>query len=114
MFKLLITSLAIALFGVSNGYSMECSTPRHEIEFKLGADAITFYKDQDSQERSLASEVDAAVFKQGKSLTQSFDYQGLGHLIHVQNTERPNMDEDYILLENDKGERMLYPLECKA
>lgn len=114
MFKLLITSLAIALFSVSNGYSMDCSTPRHEIEFKLGADAITFYEDQSSPERSVASDVDAAVFKQGKSLTQYFEYEGLSHLIHVQNMNNPNSSEDYILLENDEGERMLYPLECKA
>jgi|GEM_PF-4464602 len=114
MFKLLITSMGIALFSVSTGYSMDCSTPRNEIEFKLGVEAITFYKDQATQERSVASEVEAAVLKQGETLTQYFEYEGLSHLIHVQNVKRPNSSEDYILLENDKGEKMMYPLECKA
>lgn len=115
MFKLLITSLAIALFSVSNGYSMDCSTPRQEIEFKLGPEAITFYTDKnDDPQRSVASDVEAAVLKQGESLTQYFEYEGLTHLIHVKNLKRPNSSEDYILLENDQGERMLYPLECKA
>lgn len=113
MLKILITSMAIALFSVSNGYTMECSTPRDEIEFKLGVKEITFYENE-TNERSVASEVEAAVLKQDKSLTQYFEYQGLSHLIHVKDMKKPNSSADYILLENDRGERMLYPLECKV
>lgn len=113
MIKLLLTSLAIALFGAAEGYTMECSTPRNEIAFKLSADEIVFYE-EDPKSRSLASNVESSVFKQGKALTQYFEYRGLSHIIHVQNTNKPSVVEDYILLENAEGERMLYPLECQA
>lgn len=109
--KTLLTCLIFAT--LSSAYSMECSTPRNEVEFKLEDKKITFYQDKEVQ-RSVASETSAAVFKEGNSLTQYFHYQGVKHLIHVQNVKRPNVHEDYLLLSNDKGEKMLYPLTCKA
>lgn len=98
---------------INNSYSMECSTPRGEVEFKLEDQSITFFQNVEKK-RSLASEASAAVFKQGQALTQYFSYEGVKHLIHVQNVSRPNVHEDYLLLSNEKGEKMLYPLDCKA
>lgn len=110
-FKALLTLLLFV--SLSSAYSMECSTPRGEVEFKLEDQKITFYQEKEVK-RSLASEISAAVFQEGNSVTQYFHYEGVKHLIHVQNTKRPNAHEDYLLLSNSKGEKMLYPLDCKA
>lgn len=109
--KTLLTFIFLAT--ISNAYSMECSTPRGEVEFKLEDQTITFFQEKEVK-RSVASETSAAVFKEGHALTQYFSYEGVKHLIHVQNVQKPNVHEDYLLLSNDKGEKMLYPLNCKA
>jgi hypothetical protein len=111
--KSLISILCLLGWSTS-ALSHQCHTPRHEIEFEIQDQTLTFFVEE-SQMRSVASnDVQVKRFSDGQSMTQVFEFQGHQHVIHMAKVGKPDPYSDYYLKTNDKGESMLYPLHCSG
>lgn len=113
--KASLTLLTILLLGVSHlAQANQCHTPRHEVEFKISGQTLTFFSEKQSARSVAQAGVQSTLFREGKSVTQVFVYEGNQHIIHLNNADTPDSYRDYYMVTNDKGESMLYPLHCSG
>lgn len=107
-------SIIIFLGLGTNALAHQCHTPRHEVEFEINDQTLTFLVDEENTRSVASNDVEVRRFSDGQSMTQVFEYQGHQHVIHMAKVGQPDHYSDYYLKTNDKGESMLYPLHCSG
>ena len=48
-----------------------------------------------------------------KTLHRNFEAAGIKYEIHIEDTSNPSEVDDYIVMENSRGHRITFPLECE-
>jgi hypothetical protein len=107
-------AVLIVLGWSSSALAQQCHTPRHEIEFEIQDETLTFFLEAEKSRSVASNDIAVKRFSDGRSMTQVFEYHGHQHVIHMAQVGKPDPYADYYLKTNDKGESMLYPLHCNG
>lgn len=99
-------SLAMATSSV-----IKCHSPRLNKSFVINGTLVEVQ--QQSSGRSLAS-LRAATRGSGGSMEKMMNMDGHKVIIHLENMDRPNPIDDYVILRNAKGHEITYPIECQV
>lgn len=101
------------LFSATSLASIECHTPRMNKTFKIEDSRVTFFNDQSIEGGREVASVGARTRKTQKGFTKILSFEGRKHTIHINDRNSFSDVNDYMIVRNNKGHEMTYPLSCK-
>jgi hypothetical protein len=101
------------LFSASTLASIDCHTPRMNKAFKIEDSRVTFFNDQSLESGREVASVGARTRKTAKGFTKILKFEGRKHTIHISDKNSFSNVDDYMIVKNNKGHEMTYPLSCK-
>lgn len=101
------------LFSASTLASIECHTPRMNKTFKIEDNRVTFFNDESLESGRGVASVGARTRNTANGFTKLLNFQGRKHTIHIDDRNSFSDVNDYIIVRNNKGHEMTYPLSCK-
>jgi len=101
------------LFSTSSFASIECHTPRMNKTFKIEDNRVTFFNDQPVEGGREVASVGTRTRKTATGFTKVLSFEGRKHTIHIDNAKSFSDVNDYMVVRNNRGHEMTYPLTCK-
>jgi hypothetical protein len=114
MRALLMTLFLLALFTTSAIASIKpitCKTNFGEKSFTIERTTIAFHS-EDKVGRSISSVMESATQKSQKGFKKTTYKNGFKHMIHIDNENKFNQNEDFLVVTSPKGHKMTYPIIC--
>lgn len=111
-FAILIILICGQVFG-SDFQAIKCESERLSKSLVLRNGTVTFInKEDDDQNRAVASMSPARTQMVGKALNQMLRHDGKKFHIHVENVESFNDVNDYVEIKSMEGHNIIYPINC--
>ncbi len=89
-----------------------CHTPRLSKAFQIGKTSIAFYQADVSRGRELASTIPARTRFTNTGFTKVITHEGKKYTLHIEDKNNFSELEDYLVIKNNKGHEITYPLTC--
>lgn len=105
--------LLVTLFGTSvhaNVPKLKCETAFGTKVFTVEEQAIAFHATK--RGRSISSVMDATTKKTFRGFRKTLYVNGNKHLIHINDIENLNSEDDFMAVTSPKGHKMTYALNC--
>ena len=100
--------LSLSAFGTVK--PMSCQTNFGEKSFTIEGNSIAFHNVQAGRGLSSVLPSKTKVSVEGFSKTVYKD--GYKHLIHIENTNNLNAENDFLAITSPKGHKMTFPIHC--
>jgi len=110
----MITLVAIAIMNpakASTG-SIQCETAFGEKSFTIQESTVAFHQESENG-RSISSVLGARTQRTFNGFRKTLYINGNKHLIHIDNKNHLDQNEDFLAITSPKGHKMTYPLSCK-
>lgn len=91
---------------------VKCSTNFGEKSFTIDRSTVSFHQKKDSG-RSISSVLSTKTRKSAKGFNKTLYQSGNKHLIHIENQESFNSDNDFLAITSPKGHKMTFPINCR-
>ena len=107
-------SIFIILCGISlnSMAAIVCHTPRMNRNFEIDDNKISFFQEgSELKHREIASLVTRNKVD-GIGLTKVVNFENQKHIIHIENVDHFSDINDYIIIKNNTGHEIVYPLSC--
>jgi len=107
--------LAILMAMSTNSYAavkpITCSTNFGERSFTIEHNTIAFHS-EDKSGRSISSIMESATQKSQQGFKKTTYKNGFKHMIHIENENKFDQNEDFLAVTSPKGHKMTYPITC--
>lgn len=107
------TLLALTLWGFSAMASIKCQTPNQHKIIELKANKVVILKGDDLERRELASFEFVKTKSKGNGFTKYMNFENQKHIIHVEDQQKFSDVNDYLIIKDNAGHEMTYPLSCE-
>lgn len=87
-----------------------CQTTRGEKSFEIEGETLVVHVDKLSGDRGIASIKKAEKLETKRELMHSFEMNGE---LHVLGINKESTDDNYLLVANKEGHKVLYQVDCK-
>jgi len=88
-----------------------CKTNFGERSFTIDQSTIAFHS-EDSIGRSISSVMESATQKSQRGFKKTTYKNGFKNMIHIENENKFDQNEDFLAVTSPKGHKMTYPIIC--
>lgn len=106
----IFTALTMSLMVHASVKPMSCQTNFGERSFTIQGNSVAFHKDQEG--RGISSVLTSKTKVSMVGFTKTVYRDGYKHLIHIENTEKLNAENDFLAVTSPKGHKMTFPIHC--
>lgn len=107
-----IMALIIASFMGQAFAEVVCHTPRMNKVFKIDQSKIAVYQSDVSNGREIASMEQARTLYTSTGFTKVMQHMGHKVTLHIEDTKQFSDLNDYLVIRDQQGHEMTYPLNC--
>lgn len=110
---LLLATLSAVTVQAAPYKEVVCESPRMKDAIRITPNSLSFVE-KEGVSRKIAQSIDG-VLTRGTQLgfTKEFKFEGKSHIVSVKDVTSPSELDDTIIIRNQKGHEILYPLSCK-
>jgi len=109
--KFLLLSALMTTGAFASAQPITCKTNFGERSFTIERGTIAFHA-EDNAGRSISSVLESVTKKSHKGFKKTTYKNGFKHLIHIDNENQFDQNEDFLAVTSPKGHKMTYPLIC--
>jgi hypothetical protein len=110
----IFTLILLAMFSSNakaSNKAIVCETNFGEKSFTIQGTDIAFHAEQDNG-RSISSVASSNTRKTHNGFNKTMYLNGDKHLVHIENENNFNSNNDFLAVTSQKGHKMTYPLNC--
>lgn len=108
LLTLVASCLSLAAFGAHK--PMSCQTNFGEKSFTIEGNSVAFH--QSAEGRSISSVLASKTRASINGFNKTVYKDGYKHLIHIEDVQKLNSDNDFLAVTSPKGHKMTYPIHC--
>lgn len=102
----------LAIMSINSMAGIVCHTPRLNKVFEINDNKITFIHEIDQHKNRELASVNSRNKTDLSGLNKIVNFENEKHTIHIENTKNFSDVDDYIVIRNQIGHEITYPLSC--